>query len=94
MTSTAQWKGLSHGKGSGFLDDFFAKNLHFGISLAVQQLRLQVPSAGDGGSVHGGGTKIPMVQPKVKKKKRMTLHLVPFCQQATESAKVKLYPKL
>ena len=73
MTSTAQWKGLSHGKGSGFLDDFFAKNLHFGISLAVQQLRLQVPSAGDGGSVHGGGTKIPMVQPKVKKKKKNDL---------------------
>ena len=92
MTSTAQWKGLSHGKGS----DFFAKNLHFGISLVVQQLRLQVPNAGDGGSVHGGGTKIPMVQPKVKekKKKRMTLHLVPFCQQATESTKVKLHPKL
>ena len=44
MTSTAQWKGLSHGKGS----DFFAKNLHFGISLVVQQLRLQVPNAGDG----------------------------------------------
>ena len=66
MTSTAQWKGLSHGKGS----DFFAKNLHFGISLVVQQLRLQVPNAGDGGSVHGGGTKIPMVQPKVKEKKK------------------------
>ena len=66
MTSTAQWKGLSHGKGS----DFFAKNLHFGISLVVQQLRFQVPNAGDGGSVHGGGTKIPMVQPKVKEKKK------------------------
>ena len=69
MISTTQWKGLSDGKGSGFLVDFFAKNLHFGISLVVQQLRLQVPSAGDGDSVHGEGTKIPMVQPKVKKKK-------------------------
>ena len=95
MTSTTQWKGLCDGQGSGFLVDFFAKNLHFGISLVVQQLRLQAPSAGGGGSVPGGGTKIPMVQPKMKKKKkRMNVHLVPFRQQATESAKVKLHPKL
>ena len=70
MTSTTQWKGLCGGEGSGFLVDFFTKNLHLGISLVVQQLRLQAPIAQDGGSVPGGGTKIPMVQPKMKKKKK------------------------
>ena len=73
MTSTTQWKGLCGGEGSGFLVDFFTKNLHLGISLVVQQLRLQAPIAQDGGSVPGGGTKIPMVQPKMKKKKKNEL---------------------